>query len=84
MCHNLPHIIWQTTAEGGLIWQNQAYLSLRDDVGGHTAHSLFDLILSKNQTTVKNRQSLHLSFQKRQIGMILSRFGPKTSGPILR
>ena len=65
MCHNLPYVIWQTTAEGGLIWQNQAYLSLRDDVGGHTAHSLFDLILSKDQTTVKNRQSLHLSFQKK-------------------
>jgi len=65
ICDNMPDVIWRTTQEDRSIWQNQAYLSLRDAVGNPRTNNLFDLILPEDQTTVKNRQSLYLSRQKK-------------------
>ena len=65
ICDNMPDVRWRTTSEDRSIWQNQAYLSLRDAVGNPRTNNLFDLILPEDQTTVKNRQSLYLSRQKK-------------------
>ena len=52
ICHNIPYVIWQTTDEHTLIWQNKAYNSLSYSFETKVGHGLFDLILSEDQTTV--------------------------------
>ena len=42
--HNMPYVIWQTTDEDTLIWQNKAYNSLSDSFETKAGHVLFDLI----------------------------------------
>ena len=64
ICHNMPYVVWQTSTDDVLLWQNKAYSLLRDAVGGRDDRSLFDLILSEDQTPAKNRQSLHLLSKK--------------------
>ena len=44
ICHNMPYVIWQTTDEDTLIWQNKAYNSLSDSFETKAGHGLFDLI----------------------------------------
>ena len=42
ICHNIPYVIWQTTDEHTLIWQNKAYNSLSDSFETKAGHGFFD------------------------------------------